>query len=138
MNLTQNQSLTRAALNDFIIAHLAGSARALSLDELHRDVYPGKPLTTASLVALRKRLNYLALDGRVIFERQGNARLCSAPTEAQRKAQAQADRAAAQANRVALPRRVNVMQGTYTPPCGPALRPGSLDFRACPSVGFRC
>lgn len=39
---------------------------------------------------------------------------------------------------VALPRRVNVMSGTYVPPRGPALRAGAMDFRSCPSVGYRC
>ena len=39
---------------------------------------------------------------------------------------------------VALPRRVNVMSGTYVPPRGPALRAGAMDFRGCPSVGYRC
>ena len=39
---------------------------------------------------------------------------------------------------VALPRRVNVMSGTYVPTRGPALRAGAMDFRACPSVGYRC
>jgi hypothetical protein len=39
---------------------------------------------------------------------------------------------------VALPRRVNVMSGTYVPPRGPALRAGAMDFRNCPSVGYRC
>jgi hypothetical protein len=38
---------------------------------------------------------------------------------------------------VALPRRVNVMSGTYVPPRGPALRAGAMDFRNCPSVGYR-
>ena len=39
---------------------------------------------------------------------------------------------------VALPRRINVMSGTYVPPRGPALRAGAMDFRNCPSVGYRC
>ena len=39
---------------------------------------------------------------------------------------------------VALPRRVNVMSGTYVPTRGPALRAGAMDFRNCPSVGYRC
>lgn len=39
---------------------------------------------------------------------------------------------------VAAPRRVDVMSGNYVPPRGPALRPGALDFRARPSVGYRC
>ena len=39
---------------------------------------------------------------------------------------------------VALPRRVNVMSGTYVPARGPALRAGAMDFRNCPSVGYRC
>lgn len=39
---------------------------------------------------------------------------------------------------VALPRRVNVMSGTYVPARGPALRAGAMDFRGCPSVGYRC
>ena len=39
---------------------------------------------------------------------------------------------------VALPRRVNVMAGTYEPARSPALRAGAMDFRNCPSVGYRC
>ena len=39
---------------------------------------------------------------------------------------------------VAEPRRISVMSGSYVPERGPALRPGSLEFLACPSVGFRC
>lgn len=39
---------------------------------------------------------------------------------------------------IAGPRCISVMTGTYTPPRGPALRPGALDFKGCPSVGFRC
>ena len=39
---------------------------------------------------------------------------------------------------VAGPRRADVMSGTYVPARGPALRPGAMDFRSCPSVGYRC
>ena len=39
---------------------------------------------------------------------------------------------------VALPRRVNVMAGTYVPARSPALRAGAMEFRNCPSVGYRC
>lgn len=39
---------------------------------------------------------------------------------------------------VVAPRSINVMAGIYVPPRGPALRPGALDFKACPSVGYRC
>ena len=39
---------------------------------------------------------------------------------------------------IAGPRRVNVMSGSYVPARGPALRAGAMDFRACPSVGYRC
>ena len=39
---------------------------------------------------------------------------------------------------VALPRRINVMSGTYVPTRGPALRAGAMEFRNCPSVGYRC
>lgn len=39
---------------------------------------------------------------------------------------------------VAGPRRVNVMTGIYVPPRSSALRPGALDFKGCPSVGYRC
>ena len=39
---------------------------------------------------------------------------------------------------VAGPRNTNVMTGTYVPSRGPALRPGALDFKGCPSVGYRC
>ena len=137
MTLTPHQNLARAALNEFIIAHLAGAARPLRMEELHGDVYPGKPASTASLVALRKRLTYLALDGRVLCYRRGNARLWTAPSQAQRQAQAQADLAAAQAMPVAAPRRINIMAGTYTPPRGPVLRAGA-DHAHIASRGYRC
>ena len=46
--------------------------------------------------------------------------------------------APAPAGQVAAPRRIDVMSGTYEPARGPALRAGALDFRSCPSVGYRC
>ena len=39
---------------------------------------------------------------------------------------------------IAGPRCINVMVGVYTPPRGQTLRPGALDFKGYPSVGFRC
>lgn len=42
------------------------------------------------------------------------------------------------AGQIAGPRVHNVMAGHYVPPRGPALRPGALDYRNCPSVGYRC
>ena len=39
---------------------------------------------------------------------------------------------------IAAPRRVDVMSGTYVPTRGPALRAGAMEFRNCPSVGYRC
>ena len=133
---TTLQQLSRAALNDYIENHLANAARPLSLAEVFRDVYPGKPAKDCALLALRKRLEYLAAEGRLHSDGYGDGRTWSGITEAQRAEQAAHE--AAQAAPVALPRRVNVMSGSYVPASGPALRPGSLDFRACPSVGYRC
>ena len=133
---TTLQQLSRAALNDYIESHLANAARPLSLAEVFRDVYPGKPANDGALLALRKRLQYLAAKGRLHSEGYGDGRTWNGMTEAQRAEQAAHQ--AAQAARVALPRRVNVMSGTYVPARGPALRPGAMDFRSCPSVGYRC
>ena len=133
---TTLQQLSRAALNDYIENHLATAARPLSLAEVFRDVYPGKPANDGALLALRKRLQYLAAEGRLQSDGYGDGRTWSGITEAQRAEQAAHE--AAQAAPVALPRRVNVMSGTYVPARGPALRPGAMDFRSCPSVGYRC
>ena len=131
---------SRAALNDYIENHLANAARPLSLAEVFRDVYPGKPAKDCALLALRKRLQYLAAAGRLHSDGYGDGRTWSGITEAQRAEQAahEAAHQAAQAARVAPPRRVDVMSGTYVPARGPALRPGAMDFRSCPSVGYRC
>ena len=48
------------------------------------------------------------------------------------------DTTPAPAGQLAAPRRVNVMSGDYVPARSPVLRPGSMDFRACASVGYRC
>ena len=133
---TTLQQLSRAALNDYIENHLANAARQLSLAEVFRDVYPGQRATDCALLALRKRLQYLAAEGRLHSDGYGDGRTWSGITEAQRAEQAAHE--AAQAAPVALPRRVNVMSGTYAPTRGPALRAGAMDFRACPSVGYRC
>ena len=127
---------SRAALNDYIEKHLANAARPLSLAEVFRDVYPGQRATDCALLALRKRLQYLAAEGRLHSDGYGDGRTWSGITEAQRAEQAAQE--AAQAAPVALPRRVNVMSGTYVPPRGPALRAGAMDFRGCTSVGYRC
>lgn len=131
-----NESLARRALNDFIVSHLAKAARSLSLTEVFADVYPGQRPSESSLLALRKRLTYLAAEGRLLSEGYGESRRFSALTDAQREELAQQE--AAHAAPVALPRRVNVMSGDYVPARSPVLRPGALDFRACPSVGYRC
>ena len=136
MTAATTAQLSRAALNDYIESHLANAARPLSLAEVFRDVYPGQRATDCALLALRKRLQYLAAEGRLHSDGYGGGRTWSGITEAQR-----AERAAQEAARaapVALPRRVNVMSGTYVPPRGPALRAGAMDFRNCPSVGYRC
>ena len=136
MTAATTAQLSRAALNDYIEKHLANAARPLSLAEVFRDVYPGQRATDCALLALRKRLQYLAAEGRLHSDGYGDGRTWSGITEAQR-----AERAAQEAARaalVALPRRVNVMSGTYVPPRGPALRAGAMDFRSCPSVGYRC
>ena len=131
-----NDILTRRALNDFIVGHLANAARPLSLAEVFADVYPGQRASASALLALRKRLQYLAAEGRLHSDGYGDGRTWSGITDAQRAEQAAHE--AAQAALVALPRRVNVMSGTYAPARGPALRPGAMDFRGCPSVGYRC
>ena len=136
MTAATTSQLSRAALNDYIENHLANAARPLSLAEVFRDVYPGKPAKDCALLALRKRLQYLAAEGRLHSDGYGDGRTWSGITDAQRAEQAAHE--AAQAALVALPRRVNVMSGTYAPARGPALRPGAMDFRGCPSVGYRC
>ena len=136
MTAATTAQLSRAALNDYIEKHLANAARPLSLAEVFRDVYPGQRATDCALLALRKRLQYLAAEGRLHSDGYGDGRTWSGITEAQRAEQAAQE--AAQAAPVALPRRVNVMSGTYVPARGPALRPGAMDFRSCPSVGYRC
>lgn len=136
MTAATTAQLSRAALNDYIENHLANAARPLSLAEVFRDVYPGKPAKDCALLALRKRLQYLAAEGRLHSDGYGDGRTWSGITEAQRAEQAA--QGAARAAPVALPRRVNVMSGTYVPPRGPALRAGAMDFRSCPSVGYRC
>ena len=136
MTAATTTQLSRAALNDYIEKHLANAARPLSLAEVFRDVYPGQRATDCALLALRKRLQYLAAEGRLHSDGYGDGRTWSGITEAQRAEQAAQE--AAQAAPVALPRRVNVMSGTYVPPRGPALRAGAMDFRGCPSVGYRC
>ena len=136
MTAATTAQLSRAALNDYIESHLANAARPLSLAEVFRDVYPGQRATDCALLALRKRLQYLAAEGRLHSDGYGDGRTWSGITDAQRAEQAAHE--AAQAAPVALPRRVNVMSGTYVPARGPALRPGAMDFRSCPSVGYRC
>ena len=136
MTAATTAQLSRAALNDYIENHLANAARPLSLAEVFRDVYPGQRATDCALLALRKRLQYLAAEGRLQSDGYGDGRTWSGITEAQRAEQAAQE--AAQAAPVALPRRVNVMAGTYVPARSPALRAGAMDFRSCPSVGYRC
>ena len=136
MTAATTAQLSRAALNDYIVSHLANAAHPLSLAEVFRDVYPGQRATDGALLALRKRLQYLAAEGRLQSDGYGDGRTWSGITDAQRAEQAAHE--AAQAAPVALPRRVNVMAGTYVPARSPALRAGAMDFRSCPSVGYRC
>ena len=136
MTAATTAQLSRAALNDYIENHLANAARPLSLAEVFRDVYPGQRATDCALLALRARLQYLAAEGRLHSDGYGGGRTWSGITEAQRAERAVQE--AAQAAPVALPRRVNEMSGTYVPARGPALRVGAMDFRNCPSVGYRC
>ena len=136
MTAATTAQLSRAALNDYIEKHLANAARPLSLAEVFRDVYPGQRATDFALLALRKRLQYLAAEGRLHSDGYGDGRTWSGITEAQRAEQAAQE--AAQAAPVALPRRVNVMSGNYVPARDPALRAGAMDFRSCPSAGYRC
>lgn len=130
-----NETLTRSALNSAIVDHLAAAGGALGLGQLFAFAHPGQAATYSATVALRKRLNYLTYEGRLLTHGQGEGRTWSAPTRAQLAAQAR--REAEQAAPVALPRHVNVMAGIYLPPPGPALRAGA-DHRHIPSRGFRC
>ena len=136
MTAATTAQLSRAALKGYIEKHLENAARPLSLSEVFRDVYPGQRATDCALLALRKRLQYLAAKGRLQSDGYGDGRTWSGITEAQRAERAAQE--AAQAAPVALPRRVNVMAGTYVPARSPALRPGAMDFRGCQSVGYRC
>ena len=136
MTAATTAQLSRAALKGYIEKHLENAARPLSLAEVFRDVYPGQRATDCALLALRKRLQYLAAEGRLQSDGYGDGRTWSGITEAQRAEQAAHE--AAQAAPVALPRRVDVMSGNYVPARGPALRAGAMDFRSCPSVGYRC
>ena len=136
MTAATTAQLSRAALKGYIEKHLENAARPLSLAEVFRDVYPGQRATDCALLALRKRLQYLAAEGRLHSDGYGDGRTWSGITEAQRAERAAQE--AAQAAPVALPRRVNVMAGTYVPARSPALRPGAMDFRGCRSVGYRC
>ena len=136
MTAATTAQLSRAALKGYIEKHLENAARPLSLAEVFRDVYPGQRATDCALLALRKRLQYLAAEGRLHSDGYGDGRTWSGITEAQRAEQAAQE--AAQAAPVALPRRVDVMSGNYVPARGPALRAGAMDFRSCPSVGYRC
>ena len=136
MTAATTAQLSRAALKGYIEKHLENAARPLSLAEVFRDVYPGQRATDCALLALRKRLQYLAAEGRLHSDGYGDGRTWSGITEAQRAEQAAQE--AAQAAPVALPRRVDVMSGNYVPARGPALRAGAMDFRRCPSVGYRC
>lgn len=131
-----NDILTRRALNDSIVSYLAKAARPLSLTDVFADIYPGQHPSESSLLALRKRLTYLAAEGRLLSEGYGGGRRFSALTDAQREELAVQE--ASIAAPLAQPRRVNVMSGSYVPARNPVLRPGALDFRACPSVGYRC
>ena len=98
MTAATTAQLSRAALNDYIESYFINAARLLSLAEVFRDVYPGQRATDCALLALRKRLQYLAAEGRLHSDGYGDGR-------------------------------------TWR---GPALRPGAMDFRSCPSVGYRC
>ena len=104
MTAATTAQLSRAALNDYIENHLANAARPLSLAEVFRDVYPGQRATDCALLALRKRLQYLAAEGRLQSDGYGDGRTWSGITEAQRAEQAahEAAHQAAQAARVAL------------------------------------
>lgn len=113
MTAANTAQLSRAALNDYIENLLANAARPLSLAEVFRDVYPGQRATDCALLALRKRLQYLAAEGRLHSDGYGDGRTWSGITEAQRAEQAAQE--AAQAAPVALPRRVDVMSGNYVP-----------------------
>lgn len=119
-----------------VIAHLKahGASTAVALRPHFPDV---------SRTALLKRLgNLVALgwldfswnsDGEKAWFVRSSARAIGVRTAAPEPAH-QAEPALP----VAAPRRVNVMTGIYVPPRSSALRPGAMDFKGCPSVGYRC
>ena len=88
MTAATTAQLSRAALKGYIEKHLENAARPLSLAEVFRDVYPGKPAKDCALLALRKRLQYLAAEGRLQSDGYGDGRTWSGITEAQRAEQA--------------------------------------------------
>ena len=107
MTAATTAQLSRAALNDYIESHLANAARPLSLAEVFRDVYPGQRATDCALLALRRRLQYLAAKGRLHSDGYGGGRTWSGITEAQRAERAAQE--AAQAAPVALPRSCSIV-----------------------------
>ena len=87
---------------------------------------------------LRKRLSNL-YDGNwldIAWAADGEMLWLVAPRA--RAAQPALPTCASHAPTLVPPRQINVMSGNYVPARGPALRAGAMDFRSCPSVGYRC
>lgn len=129
---------TLCAQSAAVVAHLVRFGPS-TMDEL-ADAFPQEERSL-----LRKRLSNLC-DGNwldISFTAAGGMLWLVAPRARARAAlvtRPERQQAAAPSAPPVLvpPRRINIMQGTYTPaPMAPA-RPGALDHKACASVGVRC
>jgi len=129
---------TLCAQSAAVVARLVRFGPA-TLDEL-ADVFPQEDRSL-----LRKRLSNLC-DGNwldIAFTANGGMLWLVAPRARARAALVtlpERQQAATPSAPPVLvpPRRINVMQGTYTPPPMTPARPGALDFQRCASRGFRC
>lgn len=130
-NLTSKLSRASFELVDHLRAHGPATAQ-----ELHAVLSPGRPHMRPRDIAQRlKRLEALSW----LYseeDRDGVRRwhaLAITPTTAR-----PAPRPKPYVGQVAPPRRIDVMNSTWVPPAGPALRAGALDYQRCASLGVRC
>ena len=130
-SLTNKLSHVSFELLDHLRAHGPATAEAL-----HAVLSPGRPHMRPRDTALRlKRLEALSwLYSEVGSDgvRRWHA-LAITPTTAR-----PAPRPKPYVGQVAPPRRIDVMNSTWVPPAGPALRSGALDYQRCASRGVRC
>lgn len=125
-------AITTVKANAAIVALLADAGRPMSAAEVHA-AWSEEPATPERLLAIRKRLMYLAYEHRLQTHGKGEARTWSAsrrhvPTVVKTEVEPS----------VAGSRCINVLLGDYKPLPGPVLRAGALDYQRIASVGYRC